>query len=188
AARAGSSAWVRRGRLGLVVGCVGMPSILSAACFLWVEIKYLLPIPALAATFGIIVGLVLARRSARPLEQWGWLLVAVSVNLGLLVGLYAFDGPLPAPPTQQDYHALTRRLLRLGHAYAIVLGLLAIAVAETTSWRLPAALLVAGTCVTLLAIGVVAVWPDATAILAAGPALVALALVAAWPWRRAGPV
>jgi hypothetical protein len=172
----------RWGRLAMLVGTLGMPTVLTAACFLWVDLKYLLPIPALAMTGGVVLALVRARPAAPPLEQWGWLLIAASMNVGLLVGLYAFDGPLPAPELVASYNEWVRRLTRLGHAYAIVLGLLAILLARQPAGRPAARLLVAGTCVTMLAIGLLAFLPQATALLAPGPALVAAALVAGVRW------
>jgi len=177
-AQSASSGLVRLGRFGLLLGCAGMPSILAAASFLRTEIKYLLPIPALSTMAGVVCALLLARRTARPLECWGWLLIAVSISFGLLTGMYAFDGPLPAPPTQKEYNDFCRRLTRLGHAYAIVLGMLAILTARTSPGRWPAALLITGTCVTLLAIAAQALWP-ATWPLRVGPVLVVLALLGA---------
>src|SRR5262249_39578376 len=109
--------WLSRARFALVAGTVGMPVILSAACFIDVHIKYLLPLPALAMTGGVLVGLGLARQEASGLEQWGWLLIAISMTIGLFVGLYAFDGPFPTPEFVGGYSAFTRRLMRLGHAY-----------------------------------------------------------------------
>src|SRR5436190_7015224 len=88
---------VRWSRLALLVGAAGMPTVLTAACFFHVDLKYLLPIPALAMTGGVLVALLRARRIASQLEQWGWLLIAASMSVGLLIGFYAFDGPLPAP-------------------------------------------------------------------------------------------
>jgi hypothetical protein len=173
------SLWARRGLLGLVIGCAGMPAILIAASFLDVHIKYLLPIPALAATFGVLVALWLAWRQGRRLEQWGWLLIAISLNVGLLVGMYAFDGPLPAPPTQEVYNGFARRLTRLAHAYCIILGLLAILAARREARPVVQGLLVVSSCLTLAAIGLEAVWPEAPWLLAGGPALVVVALAVA---------
>ncbi len=167
---------VKLGRLTLVIGCAGMPTILAAASFIYLDLKYLLPIPALATTAGVACALLLARRTARILECWGWLLVLGSISAGLLIGMYAFDGPLPAPPTQKDYHDFYRRLTRLGHAYTIVLGLLAILIARTSTGRWPAILLIAGSCVTLLSLAAQVVRPVPW-LLSVGPALVALSLI-----------
>jgi hypothetical protein len=177
--RAGPSLLARNGLVALVVGCVGMPAILMTATFLSLHIKYLLPVPALAATFGVLVALWLAWKQGLPLECWGWLLIAVSLNVGLLVGLYAFDGPFPAPPTQEVYNGFDRRLTRLAHAYSIVLGLIAILAARAGAGRGARRVLVLATCLTPVAIGLVAVWPQATWLLAGGPVLVVVALAAA---------
>ena len=111
---------------------------------------------------------------------WGYRL-----GVGLLMGLYAFDGPLSVPGFLGDYSDFARRLSRLGHSYCIVLGLLSIYVTRQadagrpplSTRRVGIPLLVAGT---LLTIGVqclvAASWLSVVA-LAAGPALVALALV-----------
>ena len=111
---------------------------------------------------------------------WGYRL-----GVGLLMGLYAFDGPLSVPGFLGDYSDFARRLSRLGHSYCIVLGLLSIYVTRQadagrpplSTRRVGIPLLVAGT---LLTIGVqclvAASWLPVVA-LAAGPALVALALV-----------
>ncbi len=184
----GSSSLVRLGRLGLVLGCAGMPTILAAASFVNEGIKFLLPIPALSTTIGVACAFLLSRRTAKPLECWGWLLIAVSMSIGLLIGTYAFDGPLdPARmlnplPTQKEYNGFYRRLTRLEHAYTIVLGMLAILMARTSKGRLPGALLLAGTCATLLAIPAQTLWPLLWP-LRVGPALVALALLVAWVRR-----
>src|SRR5207248_1614743 len=82
------------GRTLMLTGTLGMPVILSTACFFDVRIKYLLPVPALSMAAGVLLAGWLARRQASRLEQLGWLLIFLSMNVGLLVGLYAFDGPL----------------------------------------------------------------------------------------------
>jgi hypothetical protein len=170
----------RRGLLALVIGCVGMPTILVAASFVSVHVKYLLPIPALAAALGVLVALELACGQGAPLERWGWLLISISLNAGLVVGLYAFDGPLPAPPTQEVYNGFARRLARLAHAYCIVLGLLAILTARMRAAPSACRLLVVASCLTLAAVGLLALWPQAPWLLGGGPALVVVALAAAW--------
>jgi hypothetical protein len=175
----GLSPWVRAARWSLVIGCVGMPTILAAAAFLDLRVKYLLPIPALSVTLGAVVGVLLAWRSACRLEWWGWLLIAVSVNAGLLIGLYAFDGPLPAPPTQELYTLFPRRVVRLAHGYSIVLGMLAILLARLPAGRLATILFLSGSCVTLTAFGMLALWPAATWLLPLGPLLLSGSLLAA---------
>jgi hypothetical protein len=170
------------GRRGMLVGTVGMPAVLTAACLVWLDLKYLLPIPALAMTGAVLLALWHARRTAPPLEQAGWLLIAASMSVGLCVGLYAFDGPLPTPAVVGAYNDFIRRLMRLGHAYAIVLGLLAILLARQGTDRLTVALLVTGSGVTLSAIAVLALVGQPTAMLSVGPALIAWALVVGVCW------
>jgi hypothetical protein len=167
----------RWGRLGMMVGTLGMPSVLTAACFVWLDLKYLLPIPSLAMTGAVLVALLCACRSATLLEQWGWLIIAVSMSIGLLIGLYAFDGPLPTPDFVGSYNEFVRRLMRLGHAYTIALGLLAILLARQGIGRWAASLFVAGCCVTLVDIGLLFFVELPVAILAPGPALVVLAML-----------
>jgi hypothetical protein len=173
------TAW---GRLGLVIGTVGMPAVLTAACFVHRDLKYLLPVPALAMTGAVLLALRQARRTAPLLEQRGWLLVLLSMSVGLLIGLYAFDGPLPTPEFVGRYNDFVRRLVRLGHAYAILFGLLAILLARQGAGRLAAGLFLTGNGVSLLAIVLLALRELPTAILAPGPALIALALLLGVRW------
>jgi hypothetical protein len=112
--------------ISLSVGTLGMPAILAAAAVTHTGVKFLLPIPAVAIFAGTASGLWLARRHARPLERWGWLLITVSMLGGLLMGLYAFDGPLPPPDFIGGYSNPVRRLIRLAHAFPIVLGVMGI--------------------------------------------------------------
>jgi hypothetical protein len=53
----------------------------------------------------------------------GWLLFLAGIIGGMLLGLWAFDGPLHAPARFADYAGLPRRLLRLAHIAAMALGL-----------------------------------------------------------------
>src|SRR5262249_5095873 len=115
---------------------------------------------------------------ASLLEQAGWLLVLLSMSVGLVLGLYAFDGPLPTPAFVGPYNEFVRRLIRLGHAYAIVFGLLAILLARHGAGRPAGSLFLAGSAVTLLGIGLLAFPGVPTAVLAPGPALAALGLLA----------
>ena len=60
---------------------------------------------------------------------WGWVAVCISMGVGLLMGAYAFGGPLPAPAAIGDYATLTRTLLRDAHVVALGGGLVAVVVA-----------------------------------------------------------
>ena len=119
--------WGHRGLLG---GTVGMPLVLALACFTATAVKYLLPIPATLVCLGAVAGLNLAWKHGSRLECLGWSIITSSLFAGMIIGMYAFDGPLPAPTTMEHYQNLPRRLLRIGHAYAIVLGILTLFLAE----------------------------------------------------------
>jgi hypothetical protein len=54
----------------------------------------------------------------------GWTSLAVGVGVGLVMGLWAFDGPLQPPAWMGDYTDTSRRLVRLGHIAFIGLGLI----------------------------------------------------------------
>ena len=146
------------------------------AAFTDVRVKYLLTVPGPTTFAGTCVGVMLAGRYAGRLETWGWLLVAASMGVGLFMGLYAFDGPLPSPDFLGGYNDFARRLSRLAHSYCIVLGLLTVFVARDTNhgtrrWGVP--LLIGGTVATLaVQTGVAAEWIPVGA-LAVGPMLLA---------------
>ena len=54
----------------------------------------------------------------------GWTSLAVGVAVGLVMGLWSFDGPLPPPAWIGEYADTSRRLVRLGHIAFIGLGLI----------------------------------------------------------------
>jgi hypothetical protein len=193
AARAGGG-WTlaRWGQVALWCGVMGMPTVLAAAAFISIQIKYLLPIPALTTFAGVCVAVGLSLRNARPLETWGWVLAGASMGAGLLMGLYAFDGPAPAPDFLGAYNEWPRRLSRLGHAYCILLGLLGIFLArvgtgsEAPTRQGPARgrfvraaelLFAAASAATLLAVVLVAFRLLPAEALGVGPAAVAAAVV-----------
>ena len=101
------------------------------------------------------------------------------------IGMYAFDGPLPAPTGMEQYQGFARRLLRIGHGYAIVFGILTIFLAQRFQGqrrlrvirRIGIGLYLAGMGTTLLALTLMA-WAiipiEATAI---GPAVTSLGLL-----------
>ena len=53
-----------------------------------------------------------------------WTGMACGVALGLLMGLWSFDGPFAPPAFIGDYTDTSRRLLRLGHIACFGLGIL----------------------------------------------------------------
>jgi uncharacterized membrane protein YiaA len=54
----------------------------------------------------------------------GWTSLAVGVAVGLVMGLWSFDGPLQPPGWLGEYAGTSRRLARLGHIAFIGLGLI----------------------------------------------------------------
>lgn len=57
-------------------------------------------------------------------RQIAWLSFCVGVATGMVMGLWSFDGPFPAPPGLERYDDLSRRLARLGHIAFFGLGFL----------------------------------------------------------------
>lgn len=129
--RAGGDSWLARwGWTAMVCGMIGLPSTLTVAGLTYVEFKFFLPLPAVAMFIGTVCGVGLARRYGRPLEHCGWLLIAFSMAAGLVMGLFAFDGPLPPPPFIGPYDNFVRRVIREAHAYAIVVGFISILISR----------------------------------------------------------
>jgi len=171
---------VRWGGGALAWGAIGMPAVLTAAALGNLGLKYLLPLPADAVLFGAGVAVWLAFRSSSLPARWGWSLLLASMGVGQLMGGYAFDGPLPAPPAFTGYLDFARSLARIGHAYAILLGLLALFAADLEPGplrRVGLNMLAIGTAFTLTAMALVAAGLLPGAWLAPGPAVVALAVL-----------
>lgn len=126
---------VRWGRIGMVGGTILMAATLTAAGVTRPELRFLLPIPALATFVGTATGVWLARRHARPLELWGWFLIVGSMAGGLLVGLFAFGGPLPPPEFLGEYNTVARRVIRLAHIYSVIFGIVTIFISRELDRR-----------------------------------------------------
>ena len=110
--RTGIHGWlVEWGHRGFLVGSLTMTLTLAMASFAFLEIKYLLTIPSTAVCFGAVAACLLSWRHAGRLEQLGWLIITGSLFGGMLIGMYAFDGPFPAPPGVEHYQAMSRRLM-----------------------------------------------------------------------------
>jgi len=122
AARAGNDRTSRRGAAAMLFGAAAMPCILAAAAFSRLEIRMLLPLPALAVVYAAVCGALLAWRHARAPELWGWRLVAASTAGGLVMGLYAFDAPFLGN-FAGAYDGALRTIIRGVHEGAIVLGM-----------------------------------------------------------------
>ena len=118
------------GQRGFVVGAMAMPSTLAMACFFFVEIKYLLTIPSTAVCVGSLVACVVSWKHGAWLEKFAWIVITLSLFGGMITGMYAFDGPFPAPESVAHYQVTARRLMRVGHAFAIVFGMLSLFIAQ----------------------------------------------------------
>jgi len=55
-------------------------------------------------------------------RQVAWSGMAVGAALGMLMGLWSFDGPMASPSFLGDYGSNARRLARLGHIACFGLG------------------------------------------------------------------
>lgn len=60
----------------------------------------------------------------------GWASLAVGALMGMVLGLWSFDGPLAVPEWIGAYDTTPRRLLRLGHIAFFGLGILNILLAQ----------------------------------------------------------
>ncbi len=60
----------------------------------------------------------------------GFTSLALGALSGLILGLWSFDGPVPAPALLDDYASTSRRLVRLGHIAFFGLGILNILTAR----------------------------------------------------------
>jgi len=60
----------------------------------------------------------------------GWVSLATGVAVGLVLGLWSFDGPVPVPSFLGEYADTPRRLFRLGHIAFFGLGILNILLAR----------------------------------------------------------
>ena len=97
----------------------------------------------------------------------GWASIAVGIAVGLVLGMWSFDGPMPTPEWIGAYADTSRRLIRLGHIAFIGLGLLNILLDhELTRTALGA---------TTRAL--------ASRLMIAGNVLLPVALIAAGAWR-----
>lgn len=124
---------------------------------------------------------------------FGWAWIAVGMAFGLALGLFSFEGPVPAPPSLDDYSGLPRRLLRLSHIAFIALGALNVLYAHDAAGRKGSmarrggALLLLGSALLPPALAMPAFFPALKPLFAL-PAII-LAAAAAWiAWdRRRGP-
>jgi hypothetical protein len=83
-------------------------------------LKYAMPLGSDAVLIGVGFTAYWALKKGLWVEFFGWLLLAISMNMGLLMGAYAFDGPFSAPEFVGEFLDAGRRLLRSIHVEVIV--------------------------------------------------------------------
>jgi hypothetical protein len=123
---------VDRARRAMAFGAAAMPLVLTTAAFTRIELRMLLPLPALAVVYAAVSASLLAQHGAPRPEVWGWRLVAAGSAAGLIMGLYAFDAPLLGN-FAGPYDALARAAIRAAHEAAIVAGMTAISLSQVFS-------------------------------------------------------
>jgi hypothetical protein len=123
----------------------------------------------------------------------GWASIAVGIGVGLIMGMWSFDGPLPVPQWLGEYGDTSRRLARLGHIAFIGLGILNILLArelmqsslDARRKRLASAAMNFGNIVLPLALFAAAAWRPAKYVMGLPATAVFIALVlAAWGARH----
>jgi len=123
----------------------------------------------------------------------GWFSIAVGIAVGMVLGLWSFDGPMATPQWIGEYADTSRRLIRLGHIAFVALGALNILLADElprtslsdTSRTFAARLMVAGNLLLPIGLIVAGVWRPAKYVLPGPATCVFVAMVlAAWGARR----
>lgn len=110
-----------------VIGVTTLPTILAMSAVIHKEIAWALPIGADTTVAGCVMAAIRARKRSDVVALLGWSAVAGSMIVGLLMGLYAFEGPLPAPRAAGAYGTIARTAMRDGHIVVLVLGVVALA-------------------------------------------------------------
>lgn len=118
---------------------------------------------------------ILTNRIGAANVRVAWWMIALSMLLGAIVGIWSFGGPVEPPPGFETFDALPRRLVRLAHIAAVALpalNLLYVPWIRRTRWacavrRLGCRLLLFGTVALPVLLVAAAFW---------GPALYMLPL------------
>jgi hypothetical protein len=177
--------------VALTFGAATMSLNLVLAACVWLPLKNLLGGPADAAVAGVLAGAWLAYRKVSPLGLVGWLLILLSMSAGLVMGLYAFDGPMAEPDFLGSYNDFARRVSRLAHAYVIIYGLILLNLQRDLPAKEPVyarLLIVAGAAWSmLLAVLMAAGAANETVSLAAGTLAVGIGLGFCLPSLLVGP-
>jgi len=103
-------------------GAVALPLLLVLPPAVWMPLKYAMPLGSDAVLIGVGFTAYWAFKKRLKVEFVGWLLLAISMNMGLLMGAYAFDGPFSPPEFVGEFLDAGRRLLRAVHVEAIVVA------------------------------------------------------------------
>jgi len=117
------------------IGAAALPGFLMAAAVLDREIAWLSPVGADTTLAACAAATIRAYRRLDRLAFGGWLLVSASMMLGLLMGAYAFDGPLRPPGFVGEYGTVTRTLLRDLHVFAMCAGVVGVVLADGSGRR-----------------------------------------------------
>jgi len=112
------------GRIAISWGALGIPLVLAVASFTSLKFRVLAAVPAHAVFAGTLIAWWLARGQNRCVEAWGWVTIALSMGMGMLMGLYAFGALLQPPAWIGSYNDSGRILLRQAHVYSIMCGLM----------------------------------------------------------------
>lgn len=117
------------------IGAITLPGILLAAAFLNKEFAWLSPIGADTSLLACAAAAIRARWRTDELAFAGWLMICISMSVGLLMGSYSFGGPIPTPEFIGDYNALPRTLIRSGHVVLLLAGIACISLAAAGTTR-----------------------------------------------------
>lgn len=174
-------------RAGYIVGSVLLPALLALAAVV-PGVRWVLFLGADAAIVGVALTAWGLARSVRPTAALGWLAVLLSLVLGLGMGAYAFDGPMPAPEPLDAYMAPLRVAARTMHIAWVLTGLGAALLAHRGrtegSRDVPRLLSMAG--VLLVPLGALAAVATGIGALC-GLSLVPTVLALAWPAGMPAP-
>lgn len=65
----------------------------------------------------------------RSMVAFAWAWMALGIFVGLIIGMWSFEGPVPTPAVVGEYDSCARRLIRLGHVAFIMLPLISMSYA-----------------------------------------------------------
>lgn len=112
----------RLARMLLGIGFVAMPLVLVLSAFVDHRLKYGLAPASDCVTVALAIACIQALRRGESTALAGFGTLLVSMVLGKLMGFYAFDGPLSAPPVLVTYGESWRTALRQFHIDLMVVG------------------------------------------------------------------